>query len=193
MLRLAGGDFPDSHSPYSNEIDAGFARARSSRTMLLTCLDAVMDPVLEHVLQFDSIIASRHAGALLNSQLALHEQVRLDIDFALEHLEVGEIWVCGHSFCSNVAVAERIRGNCHAMTGYAGIVDWVRERETRNRLARAQVVRQLEAVEAYLDQSHPAPGCPATVEGLFYLMESGIFTRYDRDLEQFVPIEASTD
>jgi carbonic anhydrase len=159
-----------------------FGTGRRPQSLWITCTDIVMDRVLEKIEADGSAIVLRQSAALPDV-----DGLEV-IDYAVECLDVRDIVICGHSMCSGILVEERAIPRNTSWNSIGNLMQRVRQREVMNDRARSRAIRQLIALESHPSVGHAISRGDLSVHALFYLTESGIFTRYDKPTEQFVAI-----
>jgi carbonic anhydrase len=148
-----------------------------------------MDRALERVRLSESALVVREFGNTLPSRDADDCAETPILDHAVEHFRVREIVICGHSMCSALPTEQReVPLQAPRVNGVDGLLQRMRRREELNDRARDHVIRQLNALESHPSVANAISMGNLTVHGLFYLVESGVFTRYDRESGQFATI-----
>jgi carbonic anhydrase len=166
----------------------GLGHSTRPQCLLIACTDVVMDRALERIQRIQKVIVMRRAGNVVPIDADDLRDERSPVNYAVEHLGVREIVVCGHSMCSGISAGQYQTPHREPSTGMEQLLEQVRHRTARNDEARKHLIRQLDALTMYPSVKHAIGLGELQIHGLFYLAESGIFTRYEEPVDQFVPL-----
>ncbi len=142
----------------------------------ILCWDASMDGVARHV-------RNHYSALVLRNLTSSDPDVGDAVDFALTELGVSEIVLCGHSQCHGSAPEES-----ESELAPSNFLARVHRGQKRNQDARNHLIEQLQLLKARPVVSRALAQNQVTVDGLFYVNESGMFSRHDETTGQFVAI-----
>ena len=150
--------------------------------------DAAMDRAVDRILNLEATLVLRRS---LDEQLIEGEpgsEHSPGIDFAVETLGVSDLVICGHSQYA-ASFTDRQETACGAPDSqYQSLMQRIRQRERDNDRGRERVMRQVAALQEYSTVAQAMCVGRLTVHGVFYLVESAIFSRYDVGSKRFVPL-----
>jgi carbonic anhydrase len=138
------------------------------------------------LVDLDSVLVQRCDGVCAEGGNADDQGTR-SIDDAVERLGIREIILCGHASPAATDNGSETPRPQWA-SGVQGMLQRVRAREARNQQAREHLVRQLCELASRPVVARAIERGELIVHGLFYLAESGVFTRYDPLSGQFIPL-----
>ena len=111
------------------------------------------------------------------------------INYAVERLRVRDIVVCGHSLCVATKSDTSSLSSHSCSAGAKAVLHRVSMREAMNERARDRVIQQIHVLKSYPSVLRAMDSGELRLHGLFYLAESGIFSRCDEQTQQFFPID----
>ncbi|MEQ8784838.1 MAG: carbonic anhydrase [Pirellulaceae bacterium] len=175
------------------------ARAKSQQTaadsLWIVCTDAVMDRALAQLWETESPLVLRSHGGRVTEDAAPHADVpgapERGIEYAVEQLRVHDVVVCGHSMCAGLPA--ELDARRPSPTAADALLGRVRQREAMNERGRRFVIEQLETLEKLPAIAAAVSERRLRVHGVFYLIESGLFTLYERESGAFLPLHPMYD
>jgi carbonic anhydrase len=191
------GAFAMSNSScYASDLTVGSLPGRADRpeagtrpqSLWIACTDLVMDGALKRFQEDASIVVWRQFGNRVPTPAWTSGQTSCSLNDAVERWGIRDIVVCGHSMCSGFSAVRSGDGQSESPGGIDVLLQRVRQREAMNERAREHVVQQLAVLEEQPAIAHAMSLGNLQLYGLFYLAESGLFTRYDKASGQFVAI-----
>lgn len=156
----------------------------------IVCHDVAMDRAVERIRTLESALVLRRPPTELLADRR-EDQPYSALEYAIQELGVTDLFLCGHSMCSLVTAEEREVPRQGASSPVCSMLQRVRHRERLNRRLKRKLVEQLAAAFQLPSVQSAAVSRRLAVHGIFYLVESDVFTRYDRDLEHFEAIVES--
>ncbi len=159
-------------------------------SLWIACTDPQMDTVLSRIdRELSGLILRRRHFEVPSSNLDMETELS-SINFAVERLMVRDIIVCGHSLCSFVPSSRPIERSEARLDGLDAICKGVVSRHARNEQARAHLIEQLNRLKEYPSVNNALASGALRLHGLFYLVESGTWTRYDWSSRQFIACDS---
>ncbi len=185
-----------------------FERLRDGQrplALFITCADSRIDPNLLTQTEPGELFVQRNAGNLIPPHGAPPNGEAAGIEYAVHHLKVRDIIICGHSQCG--AMQGVI--NPAALGSMESVADWLRfaapcVERARARAAAATaaelfqtVIEQNVLVQVEHLKSYPVVQQAAAQHGLrlhawVYQFERGEVMAYDAGHDRFVPLPEST-
>lgn len=158
-------------------------------SLWITCTDPVMDLPLQRITKGCSAIFLRRAKFEVPGRKAdLHNELSA-INFSVERLGVQDIVVYGHSHCTWFS-GEPPRANLASRpNGIELLRQGLVQRQVMNDRLKKHLISQLQTLDSYDSVTHAKQSGRLRIHGLFYLAESGTFSRYDPQSRQFVSDE----
>jgi carbonic anhydrase len=159
------------------------------KSLWIACTESTMDRPLDRIRATYPAIFLRQLG----NQVADSEDERSRelsaINYAVERLQVRDIVVCGHSLCSAIkSDTFPLSSNSCPADGKA-VFRRVSNREAMNKRARDHVIQQMDVLKSYPSVRRAMDSGELRLHGLFYLVESGLFSQCDEQSQQFLPID----
>lgn len=161
------------------------AQSDGPLSLWIACTDHAMAPVLERIARRGSTVFLRQSRFEVPTSKADLLSELSAINFAVERLQVSDIVVCGHSFCSSFSGSRREVNCTSASDGIEMLRQGVIHRQALNDQLRKHLVRQLQILETYASVQRASRSGTLRTHGLFYLAESESFSCYDRRTHRF--------
>lgn len=172
-------------NPWLAELKRQAAHAdpqRSRQTLVLACSELLKDA--QHRLALTHLPALVLAAPLgpLGPCLASGEPLAAALRWAVAEMGVRQIVVCGYSGCDD---GEECLGR--STSEERTILGRTRAAQRRLQAAKLRVIEDLQALEDAFPHRHAEDAERLQIEGLLYLMESGLFLQYDAHAGTFLP------
>lgn len=152
-------------------------------SLWIACTDLVMNQTLGQIQQMQSVIILRRFGHGFSQRISDSFELVCDVASTVKSQGIRDIVICGHSMCSSMPASE---GQSLPCSGFDDLLQRIRHREATNRRGRDKVRRQVKLWKSIPSMKRDIVSGELTIHGLFYLAESGVFTRYDEPTHQFV-------
>jgi carbonic anhydrase len=160
----------------------------ASPSLWITCSDSTMNQALARALRGQPATILRHLVDMSSHHsMNTWEQGLPTIEF-VKHKSVRDVVICSHSMCSCFDQHQDKPITDSFQRDECSLLARVRRRELMNDHARRQVVQQVQLWTNRPALSRQIAQGELCIHGLFYLAESGIFTRYDKSHGAFIPI-----
>ncbi len=182
--RFHEGTCPPDGLRFSGEL---YGRGVSPRSLWITCTDPVMDPAIERIQRLGEVHIMRRPSLDWLAPEPENSGKRTFLYTFIQRLGVDEIVLCGHSGCSAPSCQVNDWESSNG-SGMVSIVERVRRRQAQNDAARSELLRQLAALKTLPTVSDGLDRGDIAVFGVFYMVESHTFTRYDMALDRFVAV-----
>lgn len=181
------------HAVATDLEDFASLRAQASRlpeggrpqSLWIACTDPGMERILERAARELCALVLRTPGFEVPTGRRHVEHELSGVNFAVERLGIEEVVICGHSHCS--WCASELRGE--RPSSKAGSIDELRDRmlqrQALNERLRSRVIEQMERLEDYPSVRSKIAAGRLRTHGLFYLVESGAISLYDRQSGRF--------
>ncbi len=172
--------------------------------LFITCADSRVNPNLLTQTEPGELFVLRNAGNLVAPDGSPPNGERATIDYAVQHLHVRDIILCGHSQCG------AMQGLIHpeALTALPAVAEWLRFADpsverARQRMPGAEgdlffqtvieqnVLVQIEHIQTYPAVRQAAAEGRLRLHAWVYRFESGEVIAYDAGLDAFVPLGES--
>jgi carbonic anhydrase len=164
------------------------ARVDGPASLWITCSDSIMNQALARALRHQPAMILRHSTDISRRHCVdVPKYSHLTIEF-VKHQRVRHLVLCAHSSCPCFWQDLDDPSNTSSYAGGSDLLERVRRRELMNDHIRRQVIQQVQAWTDVPALRQQIGQRDVLVHGLFYLAESGIFTRYDDSHGTFVPI-----
>lgn len=180
----------------TNEIFRDFVHLRDQANLLsqsnrplslwITCTDPALDLALKRIANGCSAIFLRRAKFEVPASKADLRHELSAINFAVERRGVRDIVVCGHSHCSWFSGDQPPANRASPPGGIDLLRQGVIQRQAMNDRSKKHLICQLQILESYSSVKNAKQSGRLRTHGLFYLAESGMFSRYDHQSHQFV-------
>lgn len=162
-----------------------FEEGEPTQSLWIVSRDACMDMVLDVVMGIDPMYLLRVPNVGSMNDAPTMEA----LEFAIEELGVNEIVVCGHSISK---LASRSSHNLDASSrkarGPASIVNRAQQSQQWIQQAKESLVQALEHLREHLGVCRAVHTDNVGLHGLFYLVESNLFLKYDENVG-YVPLQ----
>jgi carbonic anhydrase len=172
--------------------------------LFITCADSRINPNLLTQTEPGELFVLRNAGNLVPPDGSPPNGERATIDYAVQHLKVRDIILCGHSQCG----AMQGLVTPAALSAMPTVADWLQfgtasvERAkarhpgvTGDRLLQAvieqNVLLQIEHLQTFPSVKEAAATGRLRLHGWTYLFETGEVIAYDSTHDRFVPLSES--
>lgn len=179
----------------------GLVAGQSPHTLWIGCADSRIDPALVTRSEPGDLFVIRNAGNIVPPVGQSVGAENSGVEYAVKVLQVRNIIVCGHSHCGAMGALL----NPAALAGLSHVADWLTHaREARKqaddslenlppaeqvvRLARANVLCQLEHLRTYTFVSERIKAKTLRLFGLMYYFETGDLDVYDKKQKAFVSL-----
>ena len=179
-------------------------KGQSPKTLFIACADSRIDPSLITHTKPGDLFVDRNVGNLVPP----HEEdaaagVGASIEYAVEHLHIENIIVCGHTHCgackslyseadtSNPKEQKLFSWLKYAMPAKSAAlakVDANNKEELLRATERANIVQQLENLLTYPTVQEAYKAKKLFLQGWYYHMESGEIEYYDPIEDTFKPL-----
>jgi carbonic anhydrase len=159
------------------------------KSLWIACTDRALDRPLNRIRTMCPTLTMRTAGSQVPGDDATRFRELSAINYAVERLQVRDIVVCGHSFCFMARDDELANQSDSFLAGERDLVRRVSVREAVNHRTRDHVIEQLRVLHRYPSVCRAVERGELRLHGLFYLVESGLFSRYDQESRQFLPLD----
>lgn len=183
------------------ELFERLAQGQHPEALFITCADSRVDPNLLMQAVPGDLFVLRNAGNIVPPFSESPGGEAATIEFAVNHLAVREIIVCGHSRCG--AMAGLLWPE--KLAGLPSVAGWLKHAESAKRILRNQTPQPPddelwasaieENVLVQLDNLRTHPAVDAAVargklnlHGWVYHFESGQVVKYDAIEGRFVPL-----
>ena len=172
--------------------------------LFITCADSRINPNLLTQTEPGELFVLRNAGNLVPPAGAPSSGERATIEYAVQHLHVRDIILCGHSQCG------AMQGLIHpeAVAPMPAVADWLQLAQGSVERARQRapdvtgdlflqavieqnVLLQIEHVQTFPAVQEAAAAGHLRLHAWVYLFESGEVIAYDAQRERFVPLGES--
>ena len=172
------------------------APADSGRTLIITCTDRAVSPVLDRGLVGDSRHVLMTPGATVRPFYEADARWIATVERPILRREVARIVICGHSGCKVLgpsdepACREATFGGAGMQSGtgwYQRVCRRMADATLQNRRATAHVRAQLDHLRTYPAVADALRRGELRLDGLFYLCESGSLLALDPTTGLFLP------
>ena len=151
-----------------------------------------MNQALPQIRQVESAIILRRFSQGLSERVSDSLELVAAVIDTVENRGVRDIVFCGHSMCSGLPAGEHELPRRSGWHGLECLLQGIRHREAMNELGKERVLQQVTLWENIPSMARAIAFGELQIHGLFYLAESGLFTRYEEVTRQFVAILDST-
>jgi carbonic anhydrase len=172
--------------------------------LFITCSDSRINPNLLTQTEPGELFVLRNAGNLVPPDGSPTSGERATIDYAVQHLHVRDIILCGHSQCGAMQGVV----NPAAVAAMPAVADWLRfgassvERAKQRRpsatgeaflqaVIEQNVLMQVEHLQTFPAVQEAAAAGHLRLHAWVYLFETGEVIAYDPRQERFVPLSES--
>lgn len=173
--------------------------------LFITCSDSRIDPNLLTQTEPGELFLLRNAGNLLPAYTPASSGEAATIEFAVQHLDVQHVVVCGHTQCG----AMRALLEPHTLSRSPAIAAWLKHAEATRRLVEdnyrhldgdalatvlveENVLSQLENLRTHPSVRARLARGELSLHGWVYKLETGEVFQFTPESGQFEPIDRGT-
>lgn len=153
------------------------------RRLWILCADATVDAAVRQIRrQYNDLVLRVPGGELGDDAITDTILARL-----LHHFPLHEILLCGHSECTALPPLDTMPSAAARRGRYPLLLGAMR-RVSRTARCRNRLVQQLARLQAGPQVKHAKHLLNVEIVGMFYLDESGVFSRYNERTDQFTAV-----
>jgi len=169
--------------------------------LFITCSDSRIDPNLLTQTEPGELFVLRNAGNIVPPFGSATSGEAATIEYAVRHLRVRDIILCGHSQCGAMqgvlaptavadmqGVSEWLRNADAALERARGLEPPPTPEQILPRVIEQNVLLQVEHLQTYPEVREAAAAGKLRLHGWLYHFETGEVTAYDASSQRFVPL-----
>jgi len=174
-----------------NQQQAAWGGDSRPQALWLTCRDKIVERIVERVSTLEGAFVLRRSCDDSLGTGSLERWPGQVIAHAIQVLHVPEIVICGHSGC-DATHSRRTPYRAPAPQGGEPIVRRVQRHLQRIKRGQDLVINQLTSLHEMPAVREAIAAGRLTLQGAFYIAESGAYLRYDGVSRAFRPIDGAS-
>ncbi|MGV3615686.1 MAG: carbonic anhydrase [Fimbriimonas sp.] len=175
-------------------------KGQEPKALLLTCVDARLDPAMLMGAKPGDLLVHRNVGALVPRPDVGDGSLGAAVEFALDVLQIPNIIVMGHSHCGAMAAALEAEHPYGPLSRWLDHTEPARRRFTHgdvmdptlpvnDQLSQVNVLQSLDHLRTYSLVRKRLEQNAVTLHGWWFHLPTCVVSAYDPSADRFLPVE----